>query len=106
MRDKLEVKLARLVQKKVSFNVKNFCGSIKPRTFFKRMLLKHKISSRLMPLLSTCSSASVLDTALDESLTTKSSLTTTTANQSRSLLLDSNARREISLQFSHPKWLN
>ena len=47
---------------------------MKPRKFIKQI-----------PLLSTCSSASILDAALDKSLTTTPPLTTTTAYQSRSL---------------------
>ena len=45
---------------------------------------KHSRFTAIQPsLLSTCVSASILDTALDKSLTTPS-LTTTTAHQSRS----------------------
>ena len=51
----------------------------------KRIFLKDKISSRIIPLLSKCSSASILDTASDKSLTTTPSLTTTAAYQSHSL---------------------
>ena len=45
--------------------LKNICGSMKPQKFVKRIFLKDEISSRIIPLLSTRSSASILDTALD-----------------------------------------
>ena len=52
-----------------------------------------------------CSSASILDTALDKSLITTPSLTATTAYQSRSLW-DSNTRHALALQLPHHKWTN
>ena len=78
---------------------------MKPRKFIKGIVLKDDISSIIIPLPSTCSSASILHTALDKSLTTTPSLTTTTAYQSRSLG-DSNTRHGLPLQFPHPKLSN
>ena len=85
--------------------LKHFCGLMKPQIFIKQIFLKDEISSRIIPLLSTCSSGSILDrTALDKSLTTTPSLTTT-AYQSCSLR-DSNTPHALALQLLHPKWMN
>ena len=80
---------------------------MKPRKYIKRIFSKDEISSRIIPLLSTCSSSSILDTASNKSLTTTPSLTTTTAYQSRSLYgTRTYDMHLIALQFPHPKWTN
>ena len=68
-------------------------------------IFKDEISSTIIPLLSRCNSASILDTPLNKNLTTTPSLTTTTAYQSHSLR-DLNTRHALALQFPHSKWTN
>ena len=76
-----------------------------PRKCIIWVFLNDEISSRIVTLLRMCSSASILDTALDKSLTTMPSLTTTTAYQLH-LLQDSNTWHTLVLQFPNPKWTN